>query len=86
MSRVLPAAQGVFDLYHIVDRNAFGDADDQFQPGVGGFQNGVGGERRRAQRWRETVAPVWRAASADRVKDRDFFARVLEESGRPCRA
>ena len=35
------------DLHHVVDRDAFGDADDQRQAGVFGFEDGVGGERRR---------------------------------------
>ena len=32
---------------HVDHRNAFGDADDERHFGVGGFENGVGGVRRR---------------------------------------
>ena len=33
--------------HHVEHGNAFGDADDQFDLGIGGFHDGVGGERRR---------------------------------------
>ncbi len=35
------------DADHVDDGNAFGDADDERHFGVGGFENGVGGEWRR---------------------------------------
>ena len=35
------------DLDHVHRRNAFGDADDQRNVGVGGFHDGVGRDRRR---------------------------------------
>ena len=34
-------------LHHVGSRDAFGDADDQRQAGVGGFHDGVGGKGRR---------------------------------------
>ncbi len=46
--RVLACLAGTAQALHHVDgRNAFGDADDQRDAGVGGFHDGVGGERRR---------------------------------------
>ena len=45
--RVLRALQELPGLHHVERRNAFGDADHQRQAGVGGFHDGVGGERRR---------------------------------------
>ena len=33
--------------HHVERRDAFGDADDERQAGVGGFHDGVGGKRRR---------------------------------------
>src|SRR6185436_15476998 len=37
---------GAFDLYHVVHRNAFRDADDEFETSAHGFENGVGSEWR----------------------------------------
>ena len=34
------------DLDHVIDRDAFGNADDQLHAGIGGFQNRIGAERR----------------------------------------
>src|SRR5260370_42511201 len=34
------------DAHHVDGGNAFGNADDERELGVGGFQNGVGGVRR----------------------------------------
>ena len=41
-------ARGAFlerglDLHHVEDGDAFGDADDEFDPGVHGFEDGIGG-------------------------------------------
>jgi hypothetical protein len=35
------------NLDHVEGWDTFGDADDQLDPGVGSFQNGIGCERRR---------------------------------------
>ena len=39
------------DADHVDDGDAFGDADDQRHFGVGGFENGVGGVRRRNENY-----------------------------------
>ena len=73
-----PAPQGLFDLHHVIDRDAFRDADDQVQPGVGRFQNGVGGEGRRDENGGDRCAGL-AGGVADGVKDGNFFAGVLED-------
>ncbi len=40
-------AHVLLDLDHVEDRHALGDTDDQFDSGRYGFENRVGGERRR---------------------------------------
>ena len=61
-------------LHHVERRNAFGDADDQRNPRVGGFHDGVGRERRR----HEDHGGI-RAGLVDRfrhgVEDRPAFVR-----------
>ena len=41
------SADGLLHLDHVIDRNAFGDADDQIEAGVDAFEDGVRCERRR---------------------------------------
>src|SRR5882757_1523413 len=43
----LVARERGLDPHHVVHRNAFGDADDEFDPRIGRFQDGVRRERRR---------------------------------------
>ena len=59
----------VLDLHHVQHRNTLGDADNQLNPGVGGFHDGVGGKRRRYQNHRG-VAAGFVAGVLDRVEDR----------------
>ena len=40
----LGAAERFLDAHHVHDGNAFGDADDELHAGVGGFEDGIGGE------------------------------------------
>ena len=43
----LGAAHGLLHFHHVVDRDAFGDADDQIQTGIDAFEDRVGGKWRR---------------------------------------
>ena len=47
ISRVFLPLQEFPRLHHVERRNAFGDADHQRDARIGGFHDGVGGERRR---------------------------------------
>src|SRR5690349_19786418 len=66
------AAQRALDLDHVVDRNAFGDADDQLDAGIGSFKNRVG-----AKRWRHEdqggVAFSLFDGIGHRIEDGDAF-------------
>ncbi len=77
INRVFPPSHGLFDLHHVIDRNSFGNADDQIQAGVGCFENGISGERRRDENGGDRRAGLPRRFR-DRVKYRDFFPGVLE--------
>ena len=72
-----PALQGLLDFHHVVDGDAFGDANDQGQPGIGRFENGVGGEGRRDEDGGDRRAGFARSG-VDRVKDRHFFAGMFK--------
>src|SRR5262249_46154737 len=67
------ALQHAFNRDHVIDRDAFGDANDQLEPGVGSFQDGVRGEGRGNKNRRRV-----RARLADRfgdsIKDRHFVS------------
>src|SRR3954453_13746459 len=66
--------QVVVRLDHVVDRNAFRDADDQLHPGVRGFHHRVGRERRRHEDERAIRARFF-ARLAHAVEDRKAFVR-----------
>ena len=46
------------NLDHVEGWNAFGDADDQLDPGVGSFQNGIGRKRGRDKNHRGVGASL----------------------------
>ena len=52
----LGEVDGVCRAHHVNHRNAFGDADDERELGVGGFEDGVGGIRRRNKNHRRVRA------------------------------
>ena len=56
----LLALHGALDFHHVVDGNAFGDADHQIQSGIDGFQNGVGRKRRRNKNGGSSGAGLFR--------------------------
>ena len=64
--------------HHVHHGDAFGDADDEGAPCVGGFDDGVGRAGRRDEDERGVGAASRATASADRVEDGDlpleFFA------------
>jgi hypothetical protein len=78
MSRVLVAAHGLLHLHHVIDRNAFGDGDDQVQPGVHAFENGVRGEGRGHKDGGDGGAGL-AGGLGDGVEDGDLVAGVFEE-------
>src|SRR5579884_1371785 len=63
------AAQAALDRDHVEDRDALGDADDERHPGVGRFEDRVGGKGRRHVD-DAGVAPCHGARLGDRVEDR----------------
>ena len=67
-----------FHFDHVVHRNAFGDADDQFEPGVRAFENGIGGEGRRNENGGDGRAGLFHGVGHG-VENRNFFAAVLEK-------
>ena len=85
MSRVLLAFHRALHLDHVVDRNAFGDGDDEIESGIHAFENGVGGEGRRDEDRAEAVAPVCFTASAT-VSKMGTSCRRARRIARLCRA
>ena len=75
-----PVLQELPGAHHVERRNAFGDADDQFDLGVGGLHDGVGRERRRHEDHRGI-----RAGLVDRflhgVEDRPALVRGAALAG-----
>ena len=57
------------NLDHVEGWDAFGDADDQLDPGVSGFQNGIGRERGRDENHCRVGASLLSCFS-DGVEDR----------------
>ena len=55
-----PVLQELPGAHHVERRNAFGDADDQFDLRVGGFHDGVGRVRRRNENHRRIGAGLVR--------------------------
>src|SRR5690348_1397618 len=68
----LAALQVMLDLYHVEHRNAFGDANDEFDSGGRGFEDSVGGERRRDINHRRIGAGRF-ARLLDGVENRDVL-------------
>ena len=82
ISRVLLPFHGAFHFDHVVDGNAFGDADDQIEAGIDAFQNGVGGKRRRNEDGRSGGAGLLHGLG-DGIEDRDFvFEELAALAGR----
>jgi hypothetical protein len=81
MRRVFFIAQKFFDRDHIGYGNAFGDANDERQTGIGGFHNRV-----RRKRWRNVNYRNIRAGFFNRVGDgvenRHIFVRRAAFRGR----
>ena len=61
-------------LHHVQRRNAFGDADDQRNARVLGFENGVGGKGRRNKDHRRVGAGLLHGVGHG-IKDRPAFVR-----------
>ena len=78
----LGAAHRVFDFHHVVDRDAFGDADDQIQPGVDPLENRIRGKWRGDENRRHRRARLLHSLTHG-VKDRHIVRRRAD---RPCRA
>ena len=68
-------------LQHVDDRNAFGDADDERDAGVGRFHDRVGGKRRRHEDHRRVRAGLLHRIG-DRVEHRPAFVRRAALAGR----
>ena len=64
-------------LHHVVDRNAFGDGDDQIESGIHAFENRVGREGRRNENRGSRRAGLFHGFG-DGVEDGNFSA-VLKE-------
>ena len=62
------------NLDHIEGWNTFGDANDQLDSGVSGFQNGIGRERGRDENHRGVGASLL-AGFADSIEDRQTLVR-----------
>ena len=71
MRRVLLRIDNGSDAHHVDHWNAFGDADDQGDFGVGGFENGVSGVGRRHKNHRGICAGAFDRFS-DGVEHRAF--------------
>jgi hypothetical protein len=72
-------AQRGLDVKHVQHRNAFGDADDDLDAGIGRFQDRVGGERGRHVDHRRL-----RAGLPHRVAHGVEHGQVRGASARPC--
>ena len=66
---------------HVVDRDAFGDADDEFDAGVGSFEDRVRGERRRHEDDADVRAGFF-ARFADAVENRETLDGLAALAGR----
>ena len=72
----LTAFHRALHLDHVVDRNALGDANDQVQPAVNRFKDGVGGEWRGNENRGRGRAGLFRGLSHG-VKDRHSVLKKL---------
>jgi hypothetical protein len=72
----LGVRHGVFDAHHVIDGDAFGDADDEFDACVGGFEDAVGGEGR-GDKDHGGVAAGGFAGLVDGVEDGDGVVEEL---------
>ena len=72
----LGAAHRLFDFHHVVDRDAFGDADDQIQPGVDPLENRIRGKWRGDENRRHRSARLLHSLTHG-VKDRHIVREEL---------
>jgi hypothetical protein len=79
------AIHGAFHLDHVIDRNAFGNGNGEFNPSIHSFKNCVSGERRRDEDRAGGRAGLFHGVG-DGVKDRDFLGRRVRRTGPLCRA
>ena len=73
--------RGLFHAHHVQHRDALGDADYRFDAGVGGLQDGVGGERRRHEDQRGVGAGALHGFLG-RIEDRCLEVRGPAFAGR----
>ena len=74
----LRALHRVLHAHHVIDRDALGDGDDEVEPGIHAFQDGVGGERRRDENRADGRAGFARGFG-DGVEDRHLMRAVFKD-------